>query len=223
MKTATPRLRLVTEAASEPLSLDEAKIFCRVDSPDDDDLIVSLIKSARRRVEKDTGLAIMTQKFVCVYDRWPDQAPGGLSGPWWDGVREGPISIVSYTNAIDIPKRPFQAITGFKVRDAYGAFTDVDSSIYFVEVSDMRAKIIRKLGQIWPIVVLAPQSAIEIEFTAGFDSAPNTGVPDDLIHAIRVVVKHWYDNREMVMEGKTSPVPHSYSDIIDAWRGMRLK
>lgn len=220
----TPRLRLVTDAASEPLSLSDAKAFCRVDISDDDTLVTSLIKSARRRVEKDTGLAILTQTFVAVLDRWPDQQPGGLSGPWWDGVREGPISLVSgFTNVIEIPKRPFQAVTGIQLRDAYGGFTTVDPSVYFVEVSDMRGKIIRKLGQIWPVIVMAPSSGIEITFTAGFDAAPNTGVPDDLLHAIRILVKHWYDNREMVMDGKTSPVPHAYADLVESWRGMRLR
>jgi len=223
VRSVTPRLRLVTDATSEPVTLAEAKAFCRVDISDDDTLITSLIKSARRRVEKDTGLALLTQSWVAVYDRWPDQVAPGISGPWWDGVRDGPLSSLSSQGVIEIPKRPFQAVTSIKVRDAYGTFTTADPSIYFTEVSDLRGRVIRVLGQVWPIVVLAPSSAIEVAFAAGFDAAPNTGVPDDLMHAVKIVVKHWYDNREMVMDGKTSPVPHGYGDIVAAWRGMRLR
>jgi hypothetical protein len=220
----TPRLRLVADASSEPLTLTDAKSFCRVDIADDDALITSLIASARRRVEKDTGLALKTQGWVAVFDRWPDQPAGGLSGPWWDGVRQAPLaSVLGAAGVIEIPKRPFQAVTQIQLRDAYGALTTVDPSIYFVEVSGMRGRVIRKLGAIWPVVVLAPSSAIEIAFTAGFDAAPYTGISDDLVHAMRVLVKHWYDNRELVLDGRTSPVPHGYQDIVSAWRASRLK
>ena len=223
MNNSPPRLRLVTDATSEPLTLSDAKAFCRVDISTDDALVTGLITSARRRIEKDTGLALMTQSWVAVYDRWPDQAAPGLSGPWWDGVRQGPLSSLSAAGVIQVPKRPFQAVTSIKVRDAYGNFTTADASIYFTEVSDYRGRIIRVMGQVWPIVVMAPSSAIEIAFTAGFDAAPYAGVPDDLVVAVKSLVKHWYDNRDMLVDGKATPVPHSYSDIVNSYRASRLR
>lgn len=223
----TPRLRLVTDAASEPLTLADAKAFCRVDIADDDALITALIASARRRIEKETGLALKTQSWTAVFDRWPDQAGNGLSGPWWDGVRHGPLSMIAPTGVIEIPKRPFQDVTSIKLRDASGTLTTVDPSIYFTEVSDMRGRVIRKLGQIWPVVILAPSSAIEIAFTCGFDAAPYAGIPDDLLTAMKILVKHWYDRRDPIAcgggGGSANELPQHLSAILGGYRAMRLK
>ncbi|WP_018266519.1 head-tail connector protein [Methylosinus sp. LW4] len=224
MISQTARLRLVTDAASEPVTLADAKAYARVDLGDDDILITALIAAARRRVEKETGLALLTQSWVSVFDRWPDSTSGGgLSSPWWDGVREAPLSMVSPSGVIEIPKRPFQAVTQMKLRDAYGSFVTVDPSIYYTEVSDMRGRIVRVLGKIWPVIVMAPRSAIEISFTAGFDAAPYSGVPDDLLLAIKMLVKHWYDNREPVAEGKVGKLPAHIDAILGSYRAVRLQ
>lgn len=223
MTPSTARLRLVTDAASEPLTLADAKTYARVDLSDDDALITALITAARRRVEKETGLALLTQSWVAIFDRWPDGAGGGgLSSPWWDGVREAPLSMVSPSSVIEIPKRPFQEVTQIRLRDAYGLFVDVDPSIYYTEVSDMRGRILRVLGKIWPVIVMAPRSAIEIGFTAGFDAAPYFGVPDDLVLAMKMLVKHWYDNREPVAEGRVGVVPQHVESILGFYRAARL-
>ncbi len=219
----TARLRLVADATGEPVALADAKAYARVDLTDDDALITALIAAGRRRVEKETGLALMTQSWIAVLDRWPDGAgAGGLSSPWWDGVREAPLAMVSPTSVIEIPKRPFQAVTQIRLRDAYGDFTTVDPAIYYSEVSDMRGRILRKLGTIWPVIVMAPKSAIEISFTAGFDAAPHSGVPEDLLTAIKMLVKHWYDNREPAADGRVTKVPHHVEAILGSYRAARL-
>lgn len=222
IRSSVPRLRLVTDAASEPVTLSDAKAYCRVDIPDEDALITSLIKAARRHVEKETGLALMTQSWTAVLDKWPQGEGQGLGGPWWDGVREAPISLVTPTTVLEIPKRPFQAVTSVKLRDAYGTLTTVDSGVYYTEVSDMRGRVSRVLGQIWPVVVLAQTGAIEVAFTAGFDASPYSGVPDDLQTAIKIMVKHWFDNREPIAAGSISPVPGHVDQILKHWRPARL-
>jgi len=224
MTSSTARLRLVTDAASEPVTLAEAKAYARVDISDDDALITALISAARRRVEKETGLALLTQSWVAVLDRWPDSASGGgLSSPWWDGVREGPLMMLSPSSVIEIPKRPFQAVTQIRLRDAYGDFVDVGPSIYYTEISDMRGRILRVLGRIWPVIVMAPRSAIEISFTVGFDADPYDGVPGDLLTAIKMLVKHWYDNRELVSEGRVGALPQHIGTILGSYRATRLR
>ncbi|MDJ0449241.1 head-tail connector protein [Methylocystis sp. JR02] len=219
----TPRLRLVTDAASEPVTLADAKAYCRVDLAEDDTLITSLIKAARRHVEKETGLALLTQSWQAVYDRWPDTAPQGASTQWWDGVREGPLSALIPTGLIEIPKRPFQTVAKIELLDAYGTLNTVDPGIYFAEVSDMRGAIVRKLGQIWPVIVLSPRGAIQISFSAGFDAAPYSGVPDDLLTAVKILIKHWYDNREPASDGRLAKAPRHVDDILAYWRPRRLK
>lgn len=221
-RSAVPRLRLVTDATSEPIVVAEAAEYCRVDINDDDMLLATLIKSARRYVEKQTGLALKTQTWTAVFDRWPEGEGQGLGGPWWDGVRQLPTSFVTPTTTIEIPKRPFQAVTQIRLRDAYGAYTTVPSTVYYSETSDMRGRVSRVLGQIWPVIVMAQSGAIEVTFTAGFDASPYTGVPDDLVAAIKMLVKHWYDNREPIMEGSVASTPVHVNEILKYWRPERL-
>lgn len=199
----------------------DAKAYARVDDSADDTLIGTLITAARKRVEKETGLALMPQTWVAVFDRWPGADDRGLSAPWWDGTREAPISsILGAAAVIEIPKRPFNAVTSINLRDATGGLNLVDSSIYYSEVSDWKGRILRKLGTVWPIVVLAQSSAIEVTFTCGWPDAAS--VPADLVLAVKILVKHWYDNRDLLNEGRAVPVPHHVGEILGSWRNVRL-
>jgi uncharacterized phiE125 gp8 family phage protein len=56
---------LLIAPAIEPLSLDEAKTFLRVETGDDDALITALIAAARLHVESQTHLALITQSLRC--------------------------------------------------------------------------------------------------------------------------------------------------------------
>ena len=222
IRSAIPRLRLVTDATSEPITIAEAKAYSRVDDDTDDILFISLIKTARRYVEKQTGLALKTQTWAAILNRWPEGQGQGFGGPWWDGVQQAPISLITSTTTIEIPKRPFQSVSSIKLRDAYGSLTTVDPSVYFTEVSDMRGRVNRVLGQIWPVVILANSGAIEITFTAGFDAAPYSGLPDDLKLAVNILIKHWYDNRELISEGKAVNVPVHLQEILRNWQSVRV-
>lgn len=218
---APPRLRLITDATAEPLSLADAKLYARVDQTAEDSMIASLITAARRRIERDTGLALLTQTWVALWDRWPHADNRGLATPWWDGVREMPINILAQTDVIEIHKRPFACVTQIQLRSAYGDYTTVDPSIYFTERSNYEGRVIRVLGTMWPIVVMAPSGAINVTFTCGFD-AIGLPVPDDLVTAMRILVKHWYDNRDMVTDGRFGDTPHGYGELLAAWRNLRL-
>jgi hypothetical protein len=217
--TCPPRLRLVTDAGNEPVSVTEAKEYCRVDLGDDDALIQRLVSAARRRVEKETGLALTTQTWVAVFDGWTgvDKGARDRLGDWWDGVKEGPISAIVPDGAFLIDKRPFSAVTSIKTLDAYGVLATVDAAIYFTQISDWRGRIMLKLGQTWPTTTLAPMGGIEITFTTGFSS-----VPDDLRTAIMMLTKHWFDNREPAADGSVAKLPNHVDSIMSAWRPMRL-
>jgi uncharacterized phiE125 gp8 family phage protein len=79
-------LQLNTPPAAEPVTLDQARAWLRVESGGDEDaLIASLIPAARARAEWHTGRAFMTQSWTL----WLDRS---------DGV-------------IDVPLPPLQSVT----------------------------------------------------------------------------------------------------------------
>jgi hypothetical protein len=216
------RLRLVTDAAAEPLSLADAKAYAQIDSSADDALVSSLIVAARRFAEKRTGLAMIDQVWLAVLDRWPGCDGRGFSEPWWDGVREGPISLIHPAEPIEIVKRPFQSVSQIQLRDTLGAYTTVDPSTYFVEASGYTGRIVRKAGVSWPSVALAQTGGVEITFVAGFGPAASD-VPADLVTGLTMLVKHWYDHRDMTCDGAGGPVPMHIGSIFDAYAAARLR
>src|SRR5688500_5745800 len=96
-------LTQVTPPAIEPMALDDAKKYLRVDTADDDVLIKTLITAAREWVERYTGQALITQTWDYWLDHFPHETRRG-GEPWWDGVKEGPFSMVHpYADEIELP------------------------------------------------------------------------------------------------------------------------
>ncbi len=85
---------LLTGPAVEPLSLDEAKTFLRVEHSDDDQVIGALIASARMHVEAQAKIALLTQNWRMVFDCWPHH--GRIV------VRPGPLRALSAVRVYDI-------------------------------------------------------------------------------------------------------------------------
>ena len=59
---------LIAGPGEEPVSLAEAKAFCRIDGTDEDALAGALIAAARLHVESITGRALVTQTWRLVLD-----------------------------------------------------------------------------------------------------------------------------------------------------------
>lgn len=59
-----------TGVVVEPVSLTEAKNYCRVTTSADDDLITLMIKQAREAIEKGTGLSLIPKTAVVWFTNW---------------------------------------------------------------------------------------------------------------------------------------------------------
>ncbi len=57
---------LIAGPGEEPVSLAEAKAFCRIDAADEDALVGALVAAARLHVESLTGRALVTQSWRLV-------------------------------------------------------------------------------------------------------------------------------------------------------------
>jgi uncharacterized phiE125 gp8 family phage protein len=65
-------IELITEPTVEPVTLEEAKSFCRIDGTDDDAFIERLITACRKDAEQTTNRAFITQTIVAQWDRMRD-------------------------------------------------------------------------------------------------------------------------------------------------------
>jgi hypothetical protein len=181
-------LKLLTAPATEPITRTEAKLYLRVDSTADDSLIDILIAAARQMVEEHIGRSLITQHWTL----WLDRFPGG-NEPWWDGVREASLSVLSNARCeIKIPRGPVSAVTHLKTYNDSGDASTMDSSDYHTDLSGYPARLVLKNGAVWP-TDLRSANAIEIQFVAGYGAAGD--VPSAIKAAIYQIVAAMYDCR----------------------------
>ena len=62
------RIKTITEPTTEPITLDEAKLFSRIDTNADDSLVTMLITAARRFCENYCHIKIAEQTINIIYD-----------------------------------------------------------------------------------------------------------------------------------------------------------
>jgi uncharacterized phiE125 gp8 family phage protein len=165
---------------TEPLTLDEAKAFLRVEHTDEDELIASLIKAARMAVEAATRRALITQGFRIVLDAWPvgDRIPSPVS--------------------------PLRSLTGARVRAANGSAADIDLMAFTIDTASNVIHFDRGLvgepGQ--------PIAGIEIEITAGYGEDASS-VPEPLRQAMRFLVARHYAQRDRVEKDDLPETVHA--------------
>ena len=89
-------LTVISPPDGEALSLGAAKDFLRIGHDGEDDLVTSLIASARARLEAETGLALIGRTVKRRFDRWP-------SGVTRTGLRlvPGPASALVSVETVD--------------------------------------------------------------------------------------------------------------------------
>ena len=73
---------LLTAPVVEPVAIDEARAFLRVEHHDDDEVIAAVAAGARIPVEATPRRAPITQSWRLSFDGWPEDGRGrGVAGP----------------------------------------------------------------------------------------------------------------------------------------------
>jgi uncharacterized phiE125 gp8 family phage protein len=128
-------------APPEPVTLDEVKAQCLVDSADDDALLTRLIKAARSHVEKYCNARWAEQTLACQCDSFNDFAR----------LPEGPLKSVSSISYVDVA----------------GAVQTLDAGIYEARQDGLEPSIALKPDQRWPAI--QPGSRITLTAVFGGD------------------------------------------------------
>lgn len=178
-----------TDATVEPLDVGQAHEWLRDVSESEAATVAALIKSARMKVEDDTGLALYTQTWTYALDRIPA------------------------TRQIVLPVWPVQSVTSVKYYSTADVESTAATSVYRVDTSSLPARIVLKENQSWPTDV-RPQDAFSIVFVAGW--ATVAAIPEPLRLAMRLLVDHWFHNRGLMGQpGQVgSEIAMAYSALI---------
>jgi uncharacterized phiE125 gp8 family phage protein len=188
---------LLSGPASEPVSLDDAKAYLKLDTTDEDALVTTLVTAARLHVEGTTGRALITQSWRLVLDDWP---PVGL---------------------VRLPVAPLQSLTEITAYDVNGDAVTLSTDGVLWDALAAPSLLYLPTG-FGDEVVLRPFQGIEIDYVAGYGSDP-ADVPATLRQAMLLLVAYWFENRDaVVLAGAGSVVPSGFEQIVGAYRGIRL-
>ena len=172
-------LEKVTNAATTPVTLAEAKRHLRVTTDDDDQLVRDYLRAATEYCE--------------------DQVPGArsFSQCTWDWkIHAFPDDI------FEIPRPPLQSVTHIKYYATASStgLTTLSSTAYIVNTptSAPGSVELHPNDGAWPTVA-DRADAIHIRFVSGYSN-----VPEQAKQAIKMIVGHYYNNREAVLTGTVS-------------------
>lgn len=167
--------KLIVPPAEEPVLLAEAKAHLRVETADEDTLITSLVAVARQKCEAFQRRVYCTQ----TWELWLDGFPG--------------------ESVIELPHSPVQSVTAIKHYDADDVETLFPATDYFVDTVSQPGRVVLRSGKSWPDATLRSANGVCIVYVAGYGAAVD--VPETVKHAIKLLVGHFYENREAVVVG----------------------
>jgi hypothetical protein len=213
----------VTPPASEPLSLDEAKQHLRVTADDDDDYIQECISVGRQILEKESGRAFLPTVFRMQMDSFPDLPNATLKFfiPTYSVESYLARAISLMSGPIHLPRSPVSAVTAITYLDPSGVLQTLpvfdgvyppdQPYCYILDTDSEPARIAPGSNRPWP-VTLAQQSAVSITFTAGY--ASKSLLPLNLKQAMKLLVSHYYENREPFSEKIMMPLGRSVDALL---------
>lgn len=194
-------LTLVAPSSEEPVTLDEAKLWCKVDAADDDDLLTALITAARQSAEDYTRRAFITQSWKLSLDR-----PRGHDIP--SGVYDLPITALcgELPKAVELPRHPVRSISSVTT------FATDNTDSEFADYTLIGTKLVLTQDGFWPSN-LRNIGCVEIVTSNGYGDA--SSVPEAIKTAIKMHVMAMYDGRTVC------DMPSSCELLLRQYRVLR--
>ncbi len=176
--------------AEEPVTRDEAKLWCRIDQTKEDILIDAIIVVARQQVENFTRKQLITATWEMTYDRFP--GPAGDSGSFG-----GLYGFETY-GVIELPKNPVQSIESIKYIDLNGVEITLAASEYITDVISEPARITPAVDTFWPATEVRINT-VTVEYKSGYGDAA-ADVPEGIKAAMKLIILDLYAHREAQYE-----------------------
>lgn len=164
--------KIITPAASEPISLVRARSYLRLvpfgspeAHPDDEDILV-MISSAREWCEQYTGRALASQTIEMALDDFPE-------------------------DAIQLPLTPVTSITSVKYIDGDGIEQTLSNTYYGLDDYSQPNWLLLKSGFEWPDTNGGGNN-IKIRMVVG---NTYTNIPKPIVSAMLLLINNYYENR----------------------------
>lgn len=142
--------KLLTPPTGEPITLAQAKEWCRVDADDhsQDGVLRRLIRRARESVERFGGVQLVSAKYRLTLSCFPAYA-------FWP------------------EPRPLQAVTAIQYYDTANSQQTLATTVYEVDTVRSRPGVYLAWGQSWPSTY-ERHDAVTVDFWAGYGPVTET-------------------------------------------------
>jgi len=186
----TQAWKVTGQPSREPITVDEARLHCYVDADNTevDSLIDRHIAAARKQVENDAELSLITQTITLTLDEFP--------------ANGGPIRL---------PRPPVQSAT-IAYKDSAGIVRTLAPAMYIVETSKKPGQISLAYGQSWP-ATYGQVGDVIVTVIAGFGADGNF-VPATLRQAMLLLIDDMYEHRARQIERVTLAENTTYWNLV---------
>lgn len=210
-------LRELARPATEPVTLAEAKLWCRIEDDDtaQDAVLLLLIGAARERAEAITGRAFARRAFELRMDDFP------ANQAWTEKLRAAGSTAVT---PVVIPRPPLVTLDSVTYATSSGDVAWVGSpQMWDIDSGgdSNPARFVPAAGASWPAVEVRP-GAVRVRFTAGYVTASQ--MPQRARLWMQARISSYFEQRETIVVGKSvSEVPRDLIDgLLDELRAVTL-
>lgn len=185
----TAELVKVTVAPASLITLAEAKDHLEIDHTDKDTLITSLVAAASQMID-------------------------GFDGAVGKAIAEqtATYSIKRGEDYISLPVFPVKSLSGVSYFDASNVSQTIDTANFRLFGNEDGAWLETVDGFTWPTVFDRPD-AITFTLVCGF-----AAVPEAIKHAVKLIVAHWFENREAASEKSVKSIDWAVDALIGRYK-----
>jgi len=197
------RTELVAAPTIEPVTLADAKAFCRIENVDDDALVTSLIARARDYAERFTQRSLLQQTLKLSLDQ---------------------EDCATRNRFIRLRRPEILSIDSFTSYASDNTPTVFDPASYRISGD----RLVLNDGYSFPVGTRC-FDAYEIVYKAGYGATADK-VPPLMVEAISLLIAHWYENREAagdpIVKGAEDPnettIPFGVTQILQGFRIFQI-
>ncbi|MDJ0922114.1 MAG: head-tail connector protein [Henriciella sp.] len=172
----------------------EARRQCVIDDDSEDDILAGLIATATGYLEAEHGIlgrALITQTWRVRFPCVPAEA------------------------VVELPYPPIKSIEAVKYIDTDGVEQTFAPENYGMHASRSKSFVALNPSASWPVA--AGHWPFSIEFVAGYGDEA-TDVPDGIVHAAKLLVSHFYENREATTDLPLRDLPLGVQMLLAPFR-----
>lgn len=164
------------QPTTRPITVAEALAHVKADSNDEESWFEAAIDAAREWIEDNCNRTLLTTTWAMTLDEFP--------------------------GCIVLPRPPVQSVTSIVYTDSEGASQTLDAADYVVDTGNpLRCRVVPAYGETWPDTRDQIASVV-VTYVAGETLVSN--LSPRVRHAMKLLVGHFYENREATLTGTIS-------------------